>query len=80
VVVVVGGGGVVGVVVVVDVVVVVAPAAFFSSLVVSKNPQIDCVSRFIETLGAKNTVNIDVFCASEAQKHRYLLQYVFCPW
>ena len=26
-------------------------------------------SRFFETLGAKNTVNTDVFCASEAQDH-----------
>jgi len=27
------------------------------------------LSRFVETLRARNTVNTDIFCASEAQNH-----------
>ena len=47
------------------VVVVVAPAAFS----VSQYPKIGGVSRFLKTLGAKNTLNAWVFCAPESQHH-----------
>ena len=34
-----------------------------------KNRQIGSGFAYFETLGAKNTVNADVFCASETQNH-----------
>lgn len=34
--------------------------------------------RFFETIGANNTVNINVFGASQAQTHG--MYDVFCPW
>ena len=54
------------------------PCSFFLNLVVAENRQIGCVFHFVKTLGAKNTVNTDVFCASEAQNHR--ICDVFCFW
>ena len=54
------------------------PLQLFLNLVVAENRQIGCVFHFVKTLGAKNTVNTDVFCASEAQNHR--ICDVFCFW
>jgi len=74
----------VGVVVIVVVVVVavvgivvgvsVTPTAFLLGSVVAENRQIGGV---FTTLGAKNTVNTNIFGGSEAQNHG--IYYIFCP-